>query len=208
MQNEILTMNKKLASKKEIKFTLSECLNDLTKERLNKIASTYEIAKRSKMKKDELIEAICHVMKDYQYVTENICSLDVENLTDIRELINNEYIVSTENSLFSYVPVLNYGVLFTYLKDDEVLMIMPKEIKEALKNLHCSDNDERINEVSKYIVACAEAYGVFEAEILIDTFNSQNENSLSKEELNSILDKIEKSKKIVKRYNEYIDEAA
>ena len=57
MQNvdEILAMNKKLACKKEIKFTLDGCLSDLTKDRLSKIAASYEIPQRSKMKKDELV---------------------------------------------------------------------------------------------------------------------------------------------------------
>ena len=60
MQNvdEILAMNKKLACKKEIKFTLDGCLSDLTKDRLSKIAASYEIPQRSKMKKDQLVEAI------------------------------------------------------------------------------------------------------------------------------------------------------
>ena len=47
--DEILAMNKKLSSKKEIKFTLDGCLSDLTKERLSKIAASYEIPQRSKM---------------------------------------------------------------------------------------------------------------------------------------------------------------
>ena len=39
--DEILAMNKKLSSKKEIKFTLDGCLSDLTKDRLSKIATSY-----------------------------------------------------------------------------------------------------------------------------------------------------------------------
>ena len=66
---------------------------------------------------------------------------------------------------------------------------------------------ERYIEVVKYIVAFAEAYGVYEPEILVETFNIHNEEKLSLEEFDSIFEKYATSSKIVKRYKEYIIES-
>ena len=209
MQNvdEILAMNKKLACKKEIKFTLDGCLSDLTKDRLSKIAASYEIPQRSKMKKDQLVEAIRIAIMEPSELIKKLNGFDKENLQLLDNLKNKEYIVSTENSLLSYVPLLNYGVIFTYLKDEDVLMVMPKEVKEALNNVSNDEDSERYIEVVKYIVAFAEAYGVYEPEILVETFNIHNEEKLSLEEFDSIFEKYATSSKIVKRYKEYIIES-
>ena len=205
--DEILAMNKKLSSKKEIKFTLDGCLSDLTKERLSKIAASYEIPQRSKMKKDQLVEAIRIAIMEPSALIEKLNGFDKENLQLLDNLKNKEYIVSTEISLLSYVPLLNYGVIFTYLKDEDVLMVMPKEVKEALNNVSNDEDSERYIEVVKYIVAFAEAYGVYEPEILVETFNIHNEEKLSLEEFDSIFEKYATSSKIVKRYKEYIIES-
>ena len=209
MQNvdEILAMNKKLACKKEIKFTLDGCLSDLTKDRLSKIAASYEIPQRSKMKKDQLVEAIKITMMEPSVLIDKLNGFAKENLQLLDSLKNKEYIVSTENSLLSYVPLLNYGVIFTYLKDEDVLMVMTKEVKEALNNVSNDEDSERYIEVVKYIVAFAEAYGVYEPEILVETFNIHNEEKLSLEEFDSIFEKYATSSKIVKRYKEYIIES-
>ena len=209
MQNvdEILAMNKKLACKKEIKFTLDGCLSDLTKDRLSKIAASYEIPQRSKMKKDQLVEAIKITMMEPSVLIDKLNGFAKENLQLLDSLKNKEYIVSTENSLLSYVPLLNYGVIFTYLKDEDVLMVMPKEVKEALNNVSNDEDSERYIEVVKYIVAFAEAYGVYEPEILLETFNIHNEEKLSLEEFDIIFEKYATSSKIVKRYKEYIIES-
>ena len=50
-------------------------------------------------------------------------------------------------------------------------MVMPKEVKEALNNVSNDEDSERYIEVV-YIVAFAEAYGVYEPEILVETFNT------------------------------------
>ena len=205
--DEILAMNKKLSSKKEIKFTLDGCLSDLTKDRLSKIAASYEIPQRSKMKKDQLVEAIKITMMEPSVLIDKLNGFAKENLQLLDSLKNKEYIVSTENSLLSYVPLLNYGVIFTYLKDEDVLMVMPKEVKEALNNVSNDEDSERYIEVVKYIVAFAEAYGVYEPEILVETFNIHNEEKLSLEEFDSIFEKYATSSKIVKRYKEYIIES-
>lgn len=209
MQNidEILAMNRKLACKKEIKFTLNECLLDLTKERLSKIAASYEIPQRSKMKKDQLVEAIQETMLKPSELQSKRDSFAQENIELLETLKDKEYIVSTEKSLLSYVPLLNYGVIFTYLKDDEVLMVMPKEIKDILCNISSEENSERYIEVIKYIVAFAEAYGIYEPQMLVDTFNLHNEEKVSMEEFNTVFEKYSASSKIVKKYKEYIVES-
>ena len=209
MQNvdEILAMNKKLACKKEIKFTLDGCLSDLTKERLSKIAASYEIPQRSKMKKDQLVEAIKNVIMEPSVLNDKLNGFAQENLKLLDNLKNEEYILSTEKYLLSYEALLNYGVIFTYLKDEDVLMVMPKEVKEVLNNVSNDENSERYIEVVKYIVAFAEAYGVYEPEILVETFNIHNEEKLSLEEFESIFEKYVASSKIVKRYKEYIIES-
>ena len=205
--DEILAMNKKLSSKKEIKFTLDGCLSDLTKERLSKIAASYEIPQRSKMKKDQLVEAIRIAIMEPSELIKKLNGFDKENLQLLDNLKNKEYIVSTEISLLSYVPLLNYGVIFTYLKNEDVFMVMPKEVKEALNDMSNDEDSQRYFEVVKYIVAFAEAYGVYESEILVETFNLHNEEKLSLEEFNSIFEKYAASSKIVKPYKEHIIES-
>ena len=90
MQNvdEILAMNKKLACKKEIKFTLDGCLSDLTKDRLSKIAASYEIPQRSKMKKDQLVEAIKITMMEPSVLIDKLNGFAKENLQLLDSLKN------------------------------------------------------------------------------------------------------------------------
>ena len=86
--DEILAMNKKLSSKKEIKFTLDGCLSDLTKERLSKIAASYEIPQRSKMKKDQLVEAIRIAIMEPSELIKKLNGFDKENLQLLDNLKN------------------------------------------------------------------------------------------------------------------------
>lgn len=201
MQNNdavvVLELNKKLASKKEIKFTLLECLADLTKDRLSKLASNYKIANRSKMKKDELAEAIYNEITSMNAVKEKALMLDEKSVALIKELADNEKITATSEALAIYEEILNLAFVFTYLENDQIVMVMPKEIKEALSEVKDNDNavnsediidEARYNEVTKYIVGFAEAYGMYEPSVLIETFNRQNDEELTEDELNKVID--------------------
>lgn len=188
----IIDANKELAIKKEIKFNLKECLSDLTKNNLNDLAAIYEIVGRHKMKKDILVDELCVKIQDVNILTEDLVSVDDEGIKLVKSLEKEKCVECTTMPVENYLFLYNIGMVFTYVSEDKVYMVMPNEIKELVKQVNfkqLAKKQERYRSVQEYILAFSNLYGIFELDFLINTFNDNNTLKLNREELIDILGK-------------------
>ncbi|MGL4772097.1 MAG: YecA family protein [Clostridium sp.] len=194
-EKEVLDINKKFASKKEISNTLEKCLDDITKIRLGDLAGLYEIAGRSKMGKEELINELVKLITDKEVFNQNIEALTEEELSLLEELNKKDNIDITTMVFREYFNLYRLGLAFTYAKGNEVVMVAPEEVKKLFKSLDLKSlksEKGRFELIEKYITVFSNVYGIFEKDFLIECFNEQNEAKLSLEELNTTLDNYRK----------------
>lgn len=190
--NYIIEANKELAIKKELKFSLKECLSDLTKNNLTDLAGIYEIVGRHKMKKDMLVDALCSKIQDANILQEDLVSVDDNGMKLLQELRDEKYIECTTMPVENYVFLYNIGMAFTYISENKVYIVMPNEIKDIVKKINFKELDvkqERYRNVQEYLLAFSNLYGIFEIEFFMNIFNDNNDEKLDEKEFLDILDK-------------------
>ncbi|MBU5225940.1 SEC-C domain-containing protein [Clostridium senegalense] len=190
--NYIIEANKELAIKKELKFSLKECLSDLTKNNLTDLAGIYEIVGRHKMKKDMLVDALCSKIQDANILQEDLVSVDDNGMKLLQELRDEKYIECTTMPVENYVFLYNIGMAFTYISENKVYIVMPNEIKDVVKKINFKELDvkqERYRNVQEYLLAFSNLYGIFEIEFFMNIFNDNNDEKLDEKEFLDILDK-------------------
>lgn len=190
--NYIIEANKELAIKKELKFSLKECLSDLTKNNLTDLAGIYEIVGRHKMKKDMLVDALCSKIQDANILQEDLVSVDDNGMKLLQELRDEKYIECTTMPVENYVFLYNIGMAFTYISENKVYIVMPNEIKDVVKKINFKELDvkqERYRNVQEYLLAFSNLYGIFEIEFFMNIFNDNNDEKLDEKEFLYILDK-------------------
>ena len=192
IQKNIVELNKSLAIKKEIKYNLKECLSDLTKNNLNELAAIYQVVGRHKMKKDDLVSTLFDSMQNEDVIYNDLISIDENGMELLKQLQKEKCIECTTSPVYSYLFLYNVGVIFTYVKDDKVFMVMPKETKKVIAKVDFEKlalEQERYRSIEKYLVAFSNLYGIFEPELLIETFNEQNIEKIDDKELEIVLNK-------------------
>ncbi|MGL5150521.1 MAG: YecA family protein [Clostridium sp.] len=189
-EKEVFEINKKFASKKEIKNTLEGCLDDITKVRLGDLATLYDISGRSKMNKEEMIQELLRNILNKDVFNENIESLTEQELSLMEKLVKSSS-ENTSDMLFrEYFNLYRFGIVFTYYKNNEVCMVVPNEIKELFNGLDLNSlksEKQRFEIIEKYITVFSNVYGIFEKAFLIECFNEENDDKLTLEELNGAL---------------------
>lgn len=186
-----LTINRKFAVKKEMKYTLKECLGDLTKTRLGDLASIYEVSGRSKMGKDELVENLMVCINNDELLEDFKKQLSAGDVALLENLYNNDFVDVSSEKMINFIHFLRVGLAYLYATKDEVLLTMPKDVKENFKDYNFKGERkeaERVDLIDKYIEVFSFVYGIFETDFLVDVFNSHYEDKLSKEELLNALE--------------------
>ncbi|WP_010293371.1 SEC-C metal-binding domain-containing protein [Clostridium senegalense] len=190
--NYIIEANKELAIKKELKFSLKECLSDLTKNNLTDLAGIYEIVGRHKMKKDMLVDALCSKIQDANILQEDLVPVDDNGMKLLQELRDEKYIECTTMPVENYIFLYNIGMAFTYISENKVYIVMPTEIKDVVKKINFEElavKQERYRNVQEYLLAFSNLYGIFEIEFFMNIFNDNNDEKLDEKEFLYILDK-------------------
>ncbi|NEU04474.1 SEC-C metal-binding domain-containing protein [Clostridium senegalense] len=190
--NYIIEANKELAIKKELKFSLKECLSDLTKNNLTDLAGIYEIVGRHKMKKDMLVDELCSKIQDANILQEDLVPVDVHGMKLLQELRNEKYIECTTMPVENYIFLYNIGMAFTYISENKVYIVMPTEIKHLIEKINFEKlavKQERYRNVQEYLLAFSNLYGIFEIEFFMNIFNDNNDEKLDEEEFLDILGK-------------------
>ncbi|MGL4992473.1 MAG: SEC-C metal-binding domain-containing protein [Sarcina sp.] len=135
-------LNDAICIKKNIKFTLAQCLGDLTREQLKAYVKNYDIKGTSKLKKDELIAQISKYILSGNIIKEFITDATNDEKALLEKNLNSEYIDIKNCDPKNYVRLFLLGITFPYLEEEEYKLVIPIEVKELLKTIILSENKD------------------------------------------------------------------
>lgn len=135
-------LNDAICIKKNVKFTLVQCLGDLTREQLKAYVKNYDIKGTSKLKKDELIAEISKCILSGNIIKEFISDATSDEKALLKNTLNSEYIDIKKCDPKNYVRLFLLGITFPYLEKNEYKLVIPKEVKELFKTIVLSETKE------------------------------------------------------------------
>ena len=167
--------NLKNIIKKPIKMSLKENLNYMTVAYLKELAEKYEVNKVYKMKKQELVDILAERIQDKNYLISNIAAFE-----ERRDYDKFFFGIEADESVIA-LGYSQIGVSFIYdIGDGNVKSVIPDELIDIIKNLDMNEVNlvkSRYSLVFNYIRAFGNLYGIYEKNVLINTFNKQNEGT-------------------------------
>ena len=119
------------AIKGEVVIGLSEILSGLTKVRLNQLAIVHQVAGRSKMKKEQLAEAVLERITDAAALSELLLKLESREQELIEGLLENS-ILSDALPEENYAALLEQGLVFMFVNQDGRTVVLPDDVKAAI----------------------------------------------------------------------------
>lgn len=189
-------------SKKEIKNTLKECLEDLPVSELKNLCSLYDVKGTYKMKKADIVIALGERMRNHEAFFDLYAALLEENSESERLYsdYNGEEYEEAVNRRGHYL-MNKIGMSYFYKNSEGAVGIVPTEcidLIESLDDCNLEKKSERYSLIKKYIIGFLNIYGMYEVEYLIDIFNKQNQEKIDAKELMSVV-------KIYNIFNETVE---
>ncbi|MCR8636214.1 YecA family protein [Paenibacillus radicis (ex Xue et al. 2023)] len=186
-------LNIQYAIKGEVRTKLKDNLQILTKERLSLLASSYELPGRSKMKKQDLADALYQHLMNVNVVRAALLIAETKDWELINRLLEAPYV--QDDTLYPeiYLFLMGKGLLYSFYNEEKMYFLIPEEIKEAYHSLPQKaflEDRDRLQLVSQYINASANLYGICPQDKIIEIFNSQNKYELTVNEFYSVYVKI------------------
>ncbi|MEG1016116.1 MAG: SEC-C metal-binding domain-containing protein [Clostridia bacterium] len=158
--------------------SLKEILKKQTKDELKDLTYIYPVKGKSKLKKEELVNALYEIMTNEEILNENAIILTTE--------LNEEKHENNDMLKIRKIIDLGYGKILG--KNDEIKIILAYEIEDISSKISEDLKKEilRYSLIKRYLLACVRFYGVIEIDFFIELFNEQNtiEDELDYEELN------------------------
>ncbi|WP_055109308.1 Rho termination factor N-terminal domain-containing protein [Paenibacillus ihumii] len=190
--NEMLEqMNIQHAIIGDVTTSLPDILQDLTKVRLSSLASACNLPGRSKMKKQELIEALTAYMTDAEHLQSALLITDALEWQLFESLLRQPVLQNNLILIEHYWYLMNHGLVFTYFSEGQLYIVMPDEIRDAYAQLdHADFHNKRtgIQLVHEYILAMTHLYGVIEPDKFIEIYNGQNSEPLEQERFKELFE--------------------
>ncbi|MGG4552221.1 SEC-C metal-binding domain-containing protein [Paenibacillus humicus] len=189
--NEMLEqMNIQHAIIGEVTTSLPDILQDLTKVRLSSLASACNLPGRSKMKKQELIEALTAYMTDAEHLQSALLIVGGLEWQLFESLLRQPVLQNNLILIEHYWYLMNRGLVFTYFSEGQLYVVLPDEIREAYAKLdHAKFHQQRasVQLVHEYILAMTHLYGVIEPDKVIEIYNAQNSEQLDQKRFKELL---------------------
>ncbi|WP_284237931.1 YecA family protein [Paenibacillus glycanilyticus] len=179
-------MNVQNAMKGEVKTKLAEILPTLTKDKLNLLAGNYEIKGRSKMKKQELADAVQAAIVDKEELALALRMTGEKEWELLQKLLSVPYLQDDTVLPGATFFLINAGLMYSFYEEDKLYYVLPEEVKTAYADVALPTllkERERCQQVNAYILAAMNLYGVCSFEQLIKIYNEQNEDGLDEAEL-------------------------
>ena len=199
INKDIELLNNEISIKKEIKYNLKEMFSDLKKDDLKVYINNYGLKGYSKLKKAELIDAICEMMFNDNSLGNKVKELNVEELNIVQTLVKEGSMDITNIDSSKYIKICSLGVALPYIDGEILRLVMSTEIKNVVISLGLIETSKVIakkrnvqtkviTEVDdilmiKYLASFANIYGAFEIEFFTKVFNSQNDKKITVESL-------------------------
>lgn len=183
---EIGHMNKEDAIQDLVRTNLQDILQRCTKERLASIARNNNVPGRSKMNKQELVKALNDHLQNVERL-EQLCMIaSAEEWEFLVQLLKQPSIQADTMKRGKYHYYLVMGIIYLFHDQEVITFLVPEEIREVYRQIdpvtfQTLRNRQQL--ILQYTLAVSNLYGVCEVEQLIQIFNAQNEEKLSREEL-------------------------
>ncbi len=166
--------------------SLSEILLSLTKTRLSALASVHSITGRSKMKKEELAEALSDYVTNTEHLSSMLLQMDGAEWSLFETLLQESSVQDNTIPYGDYAFLLDRGLVFSFFSEGQLHLIMPEEIRDAIRKADLPALKQQHGQhqlAYQYIVAASHLYGAVKVDKLLEIYNDQNEQALSAEEL-------------------------
>lgn len=157
-------------------ISLDEVLNKSTVAKLKETAKVYKVKNISKMKKAELIEALKEAILDKENLLKILAAYIEYREYDAVEFHKNKTEMNIAEGKISDDDGINL-CKFVYAAMDGESYTVVKEVADMCKELDDNKLKETVSDyhlVFSYIRAFSNLCGVYEINVLTDTFNSQN----------------------------------
>ena len=170
----------------DVMTRLPEILQSLTKSRLSSLASVNQISGRSKMKKEELADALSAYLTDPEQLQSIVLVTDADEWALLETLIKEPSIQENSLPFGQYSYFMERGLVFSFFNEGKLYVLMPEEIKSAASQIDLSELKQEHGskqEAYEYIAAAAHLYGVIKLDKLVHILNSQHSEAMTEEEL-------------------------
>lgn len=169
---------------------LKTLLSGMKVANLKQLAQSLEISNRSKMKKDELVEAIFNAMKNSSELLKRtllVCEEDEYEL--LTNLANNNEVEFEPLFIMMYANLIENGYIFILKDKKNYTVAMSNQIKELILQVidkSLEKERELYQSVCSYISACINLYGIISIEKALEIYNHYN-SSLELDKFNCII---------------------
>ena len=170
----------------DVMTRLPEILQSLTKSRLSSLAAVNQISGRSKMKKEELADALSAYLTDPEQLKSIVVVTDADEWNLLEKLMKEPSVQENSLPFGQYSYFLERGLVFSFFSEGKLHVVMPEEVKAAASKINLSELKQEHGskqEAYEYIAAAAHLYGVIKLDKLVHIFNSQHDEAVTEEEL-------------------------
>lgn len=172
-------------------MSLSQALEKDTIKELKEMAVMVGLSGYSKLRKNELVEAISDYILDEERVREALMLTKDKELTLLSRIRKHEANLDVDYKINDVLYFLSHG-LFTLSKAGE--FIYPVELDQILDVVLNDDfymEHERIQLIYDYTSALVKLYGIVTVEEVVTIFNEQNEEKTTKTEVKAVYKKMQ-----------------
>lgn len=158
-----------MIKERNIKMTLLQRLNNLSRENLNLLADDYFIKGKSKLEKQQLIEVLNSEMKKEEHI-KNLMIIIEDIKISMRE--KGEDVQSIKTKVNTMICLLGYGMISIVFPD--IYYVVATDVIELIDNFDKSKISyeiERYHLIKKALMACLNLYGIYEISFFIELFN-------------------------------------
>ncbi len=171
--------------------SLMDILRSLKPEDLLLTASQFGVREGFIAKKERIIKKLPDYILKRRRIEDALAATRSGEYDLFLKLLDQEYIQDNRLAYGTYGYLFDEGIIYSFYDDGKVFFVIPDEIKEVFRNMDTVLFEKVLKEnqlIYKYILSFTNLYGIFNKELLIAVYNSQNKGELTLEGLEVILD--------------------
>jgi hypothetical protein len=171
-------------------YTLRDILPYKTVAELKDLARLSKVAGFSKMKKAELVSALCQALPKPERVKAALSCLGQKQWDFFKKAAGKKQITDNFVFLGGFLLAQEFGLLQAFLNDGNIIFVVPQEIRRVFKDMvqnGTADLIERSILIDGYACAAVNLYGIISLDELAELFNQQNAEITTADELFSVL---------------------
>ena len=141
------------------------------------------------MGKPELISEIIKFLSDPERLTEILYILNDLEFEFFKSVLDQKEIRDDQIPFGEYHLMLGAGYINSFFHNDQIIFVIPDEIKELYKKIPAEFFKEKkhFDLIHEYAMAAIALYGIIKQDDFVELFNSQNKRRTTIDEIFSVL---------------------